>query len=266
MTHQLHAGDIAITRLPFCQKPGVVEAGRQHQPLSLGGPATEILEGAGQQALLHVGHRQILIHPAHLALQAVKGQPPGHLLLAQAGNASAAGDRLLQRQLQIALGKLQHTGLGRAGERAVVAGADQVITAGGEGHPLGTARRHLFNQMGVQLAAGVQRHGVMGRGDQLGGLIGEGIGTDKCHPGTVTGGQLAPLFAQGRLQLQAQHLGLTVQGDQPPQVALACTPLQIGAAMGWQAGGEGFNLGLLAPRHVHRHGPLARDGLARQGL
>ena len=112
MAHQLHAGDVPKAPLPPGEEVAMVYPPRQHHPLALGGPVTEGLETARQQALLQVGHRQVLIHPAHLTLQAIEGETPDHLLLAQAGDAGTAGHRLLQRQLQVTLAKVQGAGLG----------------------------------------------------------------------------------------------------------------------------------------------------------
>ena len=145
-------------------------------------------------------------------------------------------------------------------------GADQVIATGGEGHAPGAALGHLLQQMGMQLTTGMERHGVMVRGYERPRLGGEGVGLHKLHAGTIPRRELPPLLAERALQFEAQDLGPPVQGDQAPQVALAGAPLQIGALMGGQATGEGFYLRLLAPRHVHRHGPGTVNGLGDKGI
>lgn len=232
VAHQLHAGDIAKTPLSLRQQGGVVEPRGQAHPLALGGPVAEILEVPGQQALLQVGHRQVLIHSAHLALQAVKGEAPHHLPLPQPGDAGTAGHHLLQRQLQIALAKAQGTGPGGPGEGRIVLSPDKVVATRGEGHPLGTPLGHPRQQMGVQIAAGMERHGVMVRGDEGPGLGGKGIRLHEPHVGAVARGEPPPLLAERPLPLQAQDLGATVQRHQAPQMPLAGAPLQIGTLVG----------------------------------
>ena len=128
VTYQLHAGDIAIARLPFARNPAYSRPVGNTSPFrSAAQPQKSSKVPVSRLfCMLGTGRYSSTRAPGAAGSQS---QPPGYLLFTQAGDAGAAGDRLLQRQLQIALGKL-HTGFGRAGERAVVAGADQVITAG----------------------------------------------------------------------------------------------------------------------------------------
>ena len=90
----------------------------------------------------------------------------------------------------------------------------------------------------------MQRHGVTATLQQ--GLRQGHIGRHEALRDTCTTGQMLAVDTQCPVDFERRYTHLPVQGEQASQMPLAATPVDHRLAATGDAGGEGFDLRLLA--------------------